>query len=828
MATLEQKSANNCTDDDTEDNTLGTGTYQGIKIGQSVVTMPKMIDGENMQHRHQKKCSCPIFLPYGRFIFWWDVFLTTLLLFSIVEIPYHLAFNIESSPADPIAIIGFFIDLCLTVDIIINFRTAFIDRYDRLRVIVHPKLIAKRYLSTWFIIDFLASTPFTYVIFIISSNGETAANSLKYLSILRILKLVRIIKVLKTFHHFRETSFHLPRMDGRRTRTALKLFRIICVMVVTAHYFACFWYGIGNWVQQTMPNEASWIDIIHDNGHGDSDDFTKYSYAFYWAIVTLFTTGYGDIAARNIYEQWTCSVGILVGSCLFAYFIGVLTTGLGDDLRHQSKRERLEQSMSFCAHYNLPKELRRAVITHMRYFNSYNYMFDYQTTMDSLPNYLKKSIEQYLAMSVLKELDIFESLPASIVGQIALRLKAKSVGGEQILYEKGEIGRELYIQRTGKSKLTFDGNNALSPNKYRILKRGDVCGENAILDRKRMCTVVCISWSEFYVLDINDIIDVLKINYDIKTAREEWIKIKNTIKNTFEDSKYFRSSAELSDWNDGAPFHRHVRFKTVDIPFDSFVDPRFVNEKNQATASFVTDRDAMNKSFSDYEQELERQDERESEKHKLEAAKKGPSFKSLQNLFTINMKKQSSYSRNKNQMRHYTKLKNNDLTKYQHVSFDDNDIQIDGDDDDYLFDNHIEPVLSAGFFGGVGKSNDMFSPESSSHGVRSPLYGLKSGGGDITKSPTKSAQENSNIKRNNHHGALGALDALDDSKTEDNDMVEITEMSKLDDKEELENVENEKNGNNDTREDNLESGECGRNIDKRLTQDDISDESLLK
>ena len=38
----------------------------------------------------------------------------------------------------------------------------------------------------------------------------------------------------------------------------------------------------------------------------------KISYSWYWSIVTLFTTGYGDITATNEEEQWTASACILL------------------------------------------------------------------------------------------------------------------------------------------------------------------------------------------------------------------------------------------------------------------------------------------------------------------------------------------------------------------------------------------------------------------------------------------------------------------------------------------------------------------------------------
>ncbi len=47
--------------------------------------------------------------------------------------------------------------------------------------------------------------------------------------------------------------------------------------------------------------------------------------AWYWAVVTLFTTGYGDIVATNNIEQWVSSISILIGTCFFAYFVGTLT-----------------------------------------------------------------------------------------------------------------------------------------------------------------------------------------------------------------------------------------------------------------------------------------------------------------------------------------------------------------------------------------------------------------------------------------------------------------------------------------------------------------------
>ena len=401
----------------------------------------------------------PIFLPFGPTINMWNTFLLIILLFSIVDIPFSIAFESKLQADDPLAIIGLFIDICLLFDIVLCFRTAYIDTFDRLRIIHEPMLIAKRYVRQWFIIDLLSSFPLTYILIASSSNDHRTAVALQYLRLLRVLKLLRIIKLFKVFHVIQQITHSLYHLN-RGQRTLLKLVKIICSMLIIAHWFACIWYAIGNYGYKN--GQASWIDIIVDNGDEDKGNFTKYSYAFYWAIVTLGTSQmctffviynhlfytvclqldmetFLQITSTNSYvfissydclslslHRWVASVCIIFGSCLFAYFIGVLTNGLNEDLNHQKSAEKIEKSLLFCSYYNLPQELRHSVITNIKYFNDYNYSFDADAIMDSLPNYLQKEIEQHLKISRLRDLDLFKSFPSEITGQIALKLKSKS------------------------------------------------------------------------------------------------------------------------------------------------------------------------------------------------------------------------------------------------------------------------------------------------------------------------------------------------------------------------------------------------------------------
>ena len=191
------------------------------------------------QSSEKSCCQIPIFLPLGRLITYWNFFLLILMIFSVVEIPYTFSFIEYSSPTDPLVIFGFIIDLCLLLDVFINFRTAYVHPYDELRIISDPKLIARRYLKSWFIIDILASTPFTYFILIAAGDDPSdSTNDLLYVfKALRILKMFRIVKLLHMSQIFRMIFFGRFYFQlNATTRRLARLGSVVLMMILTAHY----------------------------------------------------------------------------------------------------------------------------------------------------------------------------------------------------------------------------------------------------------------------------------------------------------------------------------------------------------------------------------------------------------------------------------------------------------------------------------------------------------------------------------------------------------------------------------------------------------------
>ena len=278
--------------------------------------------------------------PVGPFRCFWDLFVMILLIYTSIEIPFTISFG----QADIIKYIGLFVDGFLLLDIFLNFHTAYFDKYDNLRLVTNKKVcpflhfllsrhsnhlqltkyICKKYFRTWFLIDFITCIPFEFIFDADETaeqqQSENTSQAFTYFKVLRIFRLLRIVKILRVVKMLRIFDAFMRQFIIREVVIFMKLFKIVFGMLMFAHFAACLWWFVGT---KTSP---SWIDV---NGlrEGNIPIFTKYSYAWYWAVVTLFTTGYGDVVAtpKNVAEQWTCSVCILIGTCFFAYFVGTLT-----------------------------------------------------------------------------------------------------------------------------------------------------------------------------------------------------------------------------------------------------------------------------------------------------------------------------------------------------------------------------------------------------------------------------------------------------------------------------------------------------------------------
>ena len=113
--------------------------------------------------RESDKKSKLLFLHYSATKGVWDWLILILTTYIAIMVPYNVAFRRNDRKRDLI-IFDMVIELFFIMDIVVHFRTSFVDISGR--IIYDQKKIAIHYLKGWFILDFLAALPFEALYFV--------------------------------------------------------------------------------------------------------------------------------------------------------------------------------------------------------------------------------------------------------------------------------------------------------------------------------------------------------------------------------------------------------------------------------------------------------------------------------------------------------------------------------------------------------------------------------------------------------------------------------------------------------------------------------------
>eukprot|EP00483_Globobulimina_turgida_P012150 UN12172 len=143
-----------------------------------------------------------------------------------------------------------------------------------------------------------------------------------------------------------------------------------------------------------------------------------------------------------------------------------------------------------------------------------------------------------------------------------------------------------------------------------------------------MDTVRCLTWSEFYVLDIDDIVEVLKENYNSLEAKQKWKSIQEMIRG--------------SGTKHG---HDHfVKFSTL-RNFEEYI-PMEARDCESPKNLFVANVKLKNAKYEEYERNLERENEAEDKKYCSDSNNDNKSMMHIMSMFGHMTERENSHVRN--------------------------------------------------------------------------------------------------------------------------------------------------------------------------------------
>jgi voltage-gated potassium channel len=185
---------------------------------------------------------------------------------------------------------------------------------------------------------------------------------------------------------------------------------------------------------------AHWLE-----GERQPEQFGSIPASLWWAVVTLTTTGYGDVVPQSALGRVIGGVVMLCGIAVLALLAGILATGFAEEVRRR---------------------------------------------------------EFVRIWDLVARVPFFADVGAIAIADIVGRLRSRSYPAGATVIRKGAVGDSMFFIVTGAVEVR------IGP-RTRALRDGDFFGEMALLDRKPRsadvvtvtpCTVLVLNVAEFYQL----------------------------------------------------------------------------------------------------------------------------------------------------------------------------------------------------------------------------------------------------------------------------------------------------------------------------------------
>ncbi|KAI2667963.1 Potassium/sodium hyperpolarization-activated cyclic nucleotide-gated channel 2 [Labeo rohita] len=153
--------------------------------------------------------------PYSDFRFYWDFTMLLFMVGNLIIIPVGITF-FKDETTTPWIIFNVVSDTFFLMDLVLNFRTGIIIE-DNSDIILDPKTIKKKYLRTWFIVDFVSSIPVDYIFLIVEKGIDSevyktarALRIVRFTKILSLLRLLRLSRLIRYIHQWEEVRQQTP------------------------------------------------------------------------------------------------------------------------------------------------------------------------------------------------------------------------------------------------------------------------------------------------------------------------------------------------------------------------------------------------------------------------------------------------------------------------------------------------------------------------------------------------------------------------------------------------------------------------------------------
>ena len=224
--------------------------------------------------------------PAGRAF---DVCLLVAILVSVVAVMLESVASIRREYGGVLQAVEWTLTVAFTIEYVL--RLVAVDR---------PWHYAR---SLFGLADFLAVVPTYLALVLPAAQG---------LMVIRAIRLLRVFRILKLAHFLDEAQQLVLALRASRRKITVFLGAVVTIVVIM----------------------GALMYLVEGEEHG----FTSIPTSMYWAVVTMTTVGYGDVAPRTPLGQLLASVLMILGYAIIAVPTGIVSVELAKTGRAVSRQ----------------------------------------------------------------------------------------------------------------------------------------------------------------------------------------------------------------------------------------------------------------------------------------------------------------------------------------------------------------------------------------------------------------------------------------------------------------------------------------------------------
>ncbi|CAC5406767.1 Potassium voltage-gated channel unc-103,Potassium voltage-gated channel subfamily H member 2,Potassium voltage-gated channel subfamily H member 4,Potassium voltage-gated channel subfamily H member 5,Potassium voltage-gated channel subfamily H member 7,Potassium voltage-gated channel subfamily H member 1,Potassium voltage-gated channel protein eag,Potassium voltage-gated channel subfamily H member 8,Potassium voltage-gated channel subfamily H member 6,Potassium voltage-gated channel subfamily H member 3 [My len=463
------------------------------KVAQVLSLGADVLPEYKLQAPRIPKCTI---LHYSPFKAVWDWIILLLVIYTAIFTPYVAAFllseekrnkdqSVQERYSDPLTIIDLIVDIMFIVDILINFRTTYVNKNDE--VVSHPGKIAVHYFKGWFLIDVVAAIPFDLLLF-----GSETDETTTLIGLLKTARLLRLVRVARKLDRYSEYG-------------AAVLMLLMAIFALIAHWLACIWYAIGNVERPHLESpKIGWLDELAEQTHqyyvndtGGPTIKSKYVTALYFTFSSLTSVGFGNVSPNTNSEKIFSIIIMLIGSLMYASIFGnvsaIIQRLYSGTSRYHIQMIRIKEFIRF---HQIPNPLRQRLEEYFQHAWSYTNGIDMNMT----------DICLHLNKNLISNCPAFKGASPGCLRALSMKFKTTHVPPGDTLVHRGDVLTAMYFISRGSIEILREDIVVA------ILGKDDVFGENICRHKnvgKSSCNVRALTYCDLHKIHRDDLLEIL-------------------------------------------------------------------------------------------------------------------------------------------------------------------------------------------------------------------------------------------------------------------------------------------------------------------------------